>query len=199
MKVKKFKKCRRFGSTIYEKCSSAKYAQSEEKRKFSGTRPKRPSEYGLKLIEKQKLRLSYGLKEKKLSAYIFDAINSSDETYQKIYENLEIRLDNVIYRLGLADSRAMAKQMVSHGHFTLNGRKFNIPSYAVKVGDKIAVREGSKDRAFFREIDKKDLRKMPKWLSFDFKALVGEATGKPEFDIKNNEFNFAQIIEFYTR
>ena len=199
MKVKKFKKCRRFGSTIYEKCSSAKYALSEEKRKFSGARPKRPSEYGLKLIEKQKLRLSYGLKEKKLSAYIFDAINSSDETYQKIYENLETRLDNVIYRLGLAETRAMAKQMVSHGHFMLNGRKFNIPSYAVKVGDKITVREGSKDRAFLREIDKKDLRKMPKWLSFDFKALAGEITGKPEFDVKDNEFNFAQIIEFYTR
>jgi small subunit ribosomal protein S4 len=162
MKVKKFKKCRRFGSTIYEKCASAKFALSEQKRKFSGKRPKRPSEYGLKLIEKQKLRLSYVLKEKKLKAYVFDAINSPEETYQKIYENLETRLDNVIYRLGLAESRAMARQMVSHGHFTLNGRKFNIPSYAVKVGDKIAVREGSKDRAFFRDIDKKDLRKMPK-------------------------------------
>ncbi|EFK96060.1 30S ribosomal protein S4 [sediment metagenome] len=161
MKVKKFKKCRRFGSTIYEKCASAKYALSEQKRKFAN-RGKRPSEYGLQLIEKQKLRLSYVLKEKKLRSYIFDAINSKDETYQKIYENLETRLDNVIYRLGLAESRSMARQMVSHGHFTLNGRKFNISSYAVKVGDKIAVREGSKDRAFFREIDKKDLRKMPK-------------------------------------
>ena len=162
MKVKKFKKCRRFGSTIYEKCASAKFALSEQRRRNSGKRASRPSEYGLKLIEKQKLRLSYVLKEKKLKKYVFDAINSSEETYQKIYENLETRLDNVIYRIGLAETRAMARQMVSHGHFTLNGRKFNIPSYQVKVGDKIAVREGSKDRAFFRDIDKKDLRKMPK-------------------------------------
>jgi small subunit ribosomal protein S4 len=162
MKVKKFKKCRRLGSTIYEKCSSAKFALSEQKRRFNKKRGRRPSEYALKLIEKQKLRLSYGLKEKKLKSYIFDAINSSANTNQSIFESLETRLDNVIYRLGLADSRAMARQMVSHGHFTLNGRKFNIPSYQVKVGDKIAVREGSKDRAFFRDLDKKDLRKMPK-------------------------------------
>ena len=161
MKIKKFKKCRRFGSTIYEKCSSVKYALSEE-RKRKQQRAKRPTEYGLKLMEKQKLKLSYGLKEKKLASYISDAINSQEETYQKIYELLETRLDNVIYRLGLAETRAMAKQMVSHGHFTLNGRKFNIPSYQVKVGDVIAVREGSKDRAFFRDIDKKDLRKLPK-------------------------------------
>jgi len=199
MKVKKFKKCRRFGSTIYEKCASAKYALSEQKKRFSKKRRSRPSEYGLQLIEKQKLRLSYVLKEKKLKSYIFDAIDSNEETYQKIYENLETRLDNVIYRLGLASSRAMARQMVSHGHFNLNGRKFNIPSYQVRVGDKITVREGSKDRAFFQNVDKKDLPKIPKWLSFDYKALSGEIKGKPEYDSKNNEFNFQQVIEFYTR
>jgi len=199
MKVKKFKKCRRYGSTIFEKCASAKYALSEQRRRNSGKRPSRPSEYGLKLIEKQKLRFSYLLKEKKLKAYVFDAINSDEETYQKIYENLETRLDNVVYRLGLAETRAMARQMVSHGHFTLNGRKFNIPSYQVKVGDKIAVREGSKDRAFFRDIDKKDKRKLPKWLSFDYKTLSGEVKAKPELDLKTSEFNFSQVVEFYTR
>ncbi len=199
MKVKKFKKCRRFGSTIYEKCSSAKYALSEQKRRFSGKRPSRPSEYALKLLEKQKLRLSYGLKEKKLKAYVFDAINSSKDTNQEIFASLETRLDNVIYRLGLAETRAMARQMVSHGHFTLNGRKFNIPSYPVKIGDKIAVREGSKDRAFFQNLDKKDLPKIPKWLSFDYKKLEGEIKAMPEFDAKTNEFDFSQIIEFYTR
>ena len=162
MKIKKFKKCRKFGSTIYEKCASAKYALSEEKRRFSGARPKRPSEYGLKLIEKQKLRLSYGLKEKKLKSYIFEAINAEKETNQYIYESLENRLDNVVYRLGLAETRAMARQIVSHGHIILNGRKFNIPSYQVKVGDKIAVRDGSKDRKIFQNLDKKDLPKLPK-------------------------------------
>ena len=199
MKVKKFKKCRRFRSTIYEKCASAKYALSEDKRRNAGGRPKRPSEYGLKLIEKQKLRLSYGLKEKKLKSYIFDAIDFKGDTNQKIHESLETRLDNVIFRLGLAGTRAMARQMVSHGHFTLNGRKFNIPSYQVKIGDKISVREGSKDRVFFQNLDKKDLPKLPKWLSFDYKALTGEVKEMPEFDSRTNEFNFAQIIEFYTR
>jgi small subunit ribosomal protein S4 len=163
-KIKKFKKCRKYGSTIFEKCSSAKYAISEQKKRFSmkGKRRKMLTEYGKKLIEKQKIRLSYGLKEKKLRSYVFNAIDSKSETFSEIFKSLEIRLDNVVYRLGLAETRAMARQMVSHGHIMLNGRKLNIPSYPVKIGDKISVREESKDRKTFEGIDKKDKVKMPK-------------------------------------
>jgi len=194
-KVKKFKHCRKYGA-IYEKCRSAKFAASEQRKP---KRRQRLSEYGQQLLEKQKLKFSYGISEKKLKSYVLEAINSEIETYQKIYQNLETRLDNVIYLLGLASTRAMARQMVSHGHFTLNGRKFNIPSYQVKPGDKIAVREGSKDIKNFQDIDKKNLPKLPKWLSFDYKALSGEVVKLPEFDPKTNEFNYQQVIEFYTR
>lgn len=160
----KFKKCRKYGSTIFEKCSSAKYAISEQKKRFAtkGKRRTMLTEYGKKLIEKQKIRLSYGLKEKKLRAYVFDAIDSPNETYGEIYKSLEIRLDNVIYRLGLAETRAMARQMVSHGHIMVNGRKLNIPSYPVKIGDKISVRPQSTDRKYFEGIEKKDKVKLPK-------------------------------------
>ena len=120
------------------------------------------TEYGKKLIEKQKIRLSYGLKEKKLRSYVFNAIDSPSETYGEIYKSLEIRLDNTIYRLGLAETRAMARQMVSHGHIMVNGRKLNIPSYPVKIGDKISVRPQSTDRKYFEGIDKKDKVKLPK-------------------------------------
>ncbi len=160
----KYKKCRKYGSGIFEKCSSAKYAISEQKKRFAnkGKRRKMITDYGKKLIEKQKIRFSYGLKEKKLRAYIFDAINSKNETFFEINKSLETRLDNVVFRLGLADSRAMARQMVSHGHIMVNGRKLNIPSYPVKVGDKISVRPESRDRKFFENIDKKEKAKLPK-------------------------------------
>lgn len=198
-KIKKFKKCRKYGSSIFEKCSSAKYAISEQKKRFSnkGKRRKMLTEYGKKLIEKQKIKLSYGLKEKKLRSYVFDAIDSSNETFSEIFKNLEIRLDNVVYRLGLADTRAMARQMVSHGHIMVNGKKLNIPSYPVKIGDKISVREESKDRKLFEGIDKKDTVKAPKWLSFDFKKLDGEVKSFPE--LESQTFNFQEVIEFYTR
>ena len=155
------------------------------------------TEYGKQLIEKQKIKYSFLLKEKKLKKYVFDAINSKDETFSAIYSSLENRLDNVIYRFGLAETRAKARQIVSHGHILVNGRKLNIPSYSVKVGDKIAVREQSKDKVIFQNIDKKDLPKIPKWLSFDFKKLEGTVTDLPE--LSNLEFNFQLVIEFYTR
>jgi small subunit ribosomal protein S4 len=195
----KYKKCRKYGSTIFEKCSSAKYAISEQKKRFAvkGKRRTMLTEYGKKLIEKQKIRLSYGLKEKKLRSYVFNAIDSPNETYSEIYTSLEKRLDNVIYRIGLGDSRAMSRQMVSHGHVMVNGRKLNIPSYPVKIGDKISVRTESKDRKYFEGIDKKDMAKVPKWISFDFKKLEGEIKGIPEINAR--EFDFAQVVEFYTR
>jgi small subunit ribosomal protein S4 len=160
----KYKKCRKYGSAIFEKCASAKYAISEQKKRFSskGKRRKMLTDYGKKLIEKQKIRLAYGLKEKKLRSYIFTAIDSKGETFSEINKALETRLDNVVFRLALADTRAMARQMVSHGHIMVNGRKLNIPSYPVKVGDKISVRPESRDRKTFENIDKKDKPKLPK-------------------------------------
>ena len=201
MKIRaKYKKCKRLGSPVFGKCSSAKFAISlQKKRGVNGNRKRRPmiTEYGKQLLEKQKMKYSYLLKEKKLKKYVFDAIASKKETFSDIYNSLENRLDNVVYRLGLAETRAMARQIVSHGHIMVNGRKLNIPSYAVKIGDKIAVREQSKDRVIFQDLDKKDLVKLPKWLSFDYKKLEGEVKDLPEF--KSDEFNFQQIIEFYTR
>ena len=165
MKIKaKYKKCRKLGSPVFGKCSSAKFSISEQKKKMGGPMKRRKmiTEYGKQLIEKQKVKFSYLLKEKKLKKYVFDAIDAQGDTFTEIYKSLETRLDNVIYRIGLAETRAMARQVVSHGHITVNGRKLNIPSYIVKVGDKIAVRPESKDRVIFQNLDKKDLPKIPK-------------------------------------
>lgn len=199
MKIKKFKKCRKFGSAIYEKCASAKFALSEQKKRFAkkGKRRTMLTEYGKKLIEKQKLRLSYGLKEKKLRFYVMSAIDASDETFENLYQQLENRLDNTVYRLRLGDTRAMSRQMVSHGHIMINGRVLNIPSYSVKIGDEISVRSESKDRSFFQNIEKKDKIKLPKYLIFDYKKLSGKVESLPKMEI--SDFDFQQIIEFYTR
>ncbi|PID83624.1 30S ribosomal protein S4 [Candidatus Campbellbacteria bacterium] len=195
----KYKKCRKYGSVLFEKCQTAKYALSEQKKRFSqrGGRRKQISDYGKQLMEKQKIKIAYGLKEKKLKSYILDAINSQKETFSEIYKSLETRLDNVVYKAGLADTRAMAKQMVSHGHITVNGRKLNIPSYQVKVGDKIAVRKESQDRAMFQNLASKDLSKLPAWISFDHKKLEGEIKSDPV--LERSEFNLQQVIEYYTR
>ncbi len=198
----KYKKCRKYGAPIFEKCSSMKFVVSEQKKRmssFSNSKKRRTTitDYGKQLMEKQKLRYSYLLKEKQLKKYIFNAIDSEQETFNEIYKNLETRLDNIVYRLGLANSRGMARQMVSHGHIVVNGKKINIPSYNVVVGDKIAVKENSKDRSFFQELDLKKMPKLLKWLFFDYKKLEGEVKDEPEFEA--GEFDFQRVIEFYTR
>src|ERR1035437_4743315 len=141
----KFKICRRLGPGVYDKCQTSKFTPSA---KFSGPgarRPKAPSEYGAALIEKQKVRFSYGITERQLSNYVKKATHIKGAgTSEKFFEELESRLDNIVYRMGLAPSRRGARQMVSHGHFIVGNHKVTVPSYAVKIGDVIKVREGSK-------------------------------------------------------
>ena len=199
MSIKKYKVCRRLGSSVYEKCSTPQYNISEQKKRLAktGKRPKMLSDYGKKLLEKQKLRLTYGLKERALSKYVRNALSSKKDTVTSLNSTLEKRLDNVIYRLGLAATRRMARQVVVHGHILVNGRKLNVPSYQVRVGDKIAVKEGSRENRIFAELANKDLPKLVKWLSFDYSKKEGEVKKEPEVSL--TEFDFKKIIEFYTR
>src|SRR3990167_8707281 len=142
----KFKICRRLGPGVYDKCQTSKFRATSSKRGLLGARrPKAPSEYGAQLIEKQKIRFSYGISERQLSNYVKKASHIRGAgTAEKLYEGLESRLDNVIYRMGLAVSRRAARQMVSHGHFIVNDKRVTIPSYELKSGDIIKIREGSK-------------------------------------------------------
>src|SRR3989344_3371850 len=127
----KFKICRRLGSGVYDKCQTTKFSTSSKGGMASGKRPKAPSEYGAQLIEKQKIRFSYGISERQLSNYVKKASLMKGAGAEKLYEELESRLDNVIYRMGLASTRRAARQMVSHGHFIVNDKKVTIPSYEV--------------------------------------------------------------------
>ncbi|MDQ5883302.1 MAG: small subunit ribosomal protein [Patescibacteria group bacterium] len=197
----KYKICRRLGSGVFDQCQTQKFLLSEGKKsKVAKKGPrKQVSEYGQQLNEKQKIRFSYGISEKQLGNYVEEATSSKGSVAsEKLYELLETRLDNTIYRLGLASTRRLARQMASHGHFTVNGTKTNVPSYRLKVGDKVAVREGSKSSVLFQDVDKK-LEKfpVPAWLSFNAGKLEAEIKGKPKKEDAFLDFN--TVLEFYSR
>jgi small subunit ribosomal protein S4 len=156
------------------------------------------SEYGEQLRDKQKLKAQYGLRETQFAAYINKAISTKGVNTQELINRfLESRLDNVVYRAGLANSRALARQIVNHGHITVNGRKLTIPSYQIKKGDKVAVREGSKVLKYFAKLAEKFEPTVPTWLKVDTKALSATVENLPkELD---KTLNYQTIVEFYSR
>ena len=188
---------------MFDKCQTQKFALVKEKTKKKGgsRRPRQMSEYGKQLIEKQKMRYTYGIAEKQLTRYVKEALAKKDaKPATQLVENLESRLDNVVYRLGLANSRQMARQMVSHGHITVGGRKVTIPSYKVSAGLKIGVREGSRGSVLFTNLtDKLRDHKNPSWVSFDEKSLEGEVKGRPVVDSTELLFDVGSVLEFYSR
>jgi small subunit ribosomal protein S4 len=194
----KYKIARRLGSAVFDKTQTQKFAQTEGKMKKGGKK-KQLSEYGLQLIEKQKIRFTYNVAEKQFSNYVKEAIatkgvNSAD----MLQELLEVRLDNVVYRIGLAPTRQASRQMVSHGHFTVNGKRVTTPSFRLKIGDKIAVREGSKKSILFADVSKKLEKAMaPAWLSFNAGTMEGMLKSKPTKE--GALLDFARVLEFYSR
>ena len=198
----KFKLCRRLGASLFEKTQTQKYALSEA-RKSGNKRLKRRkviSQYGLQLIEKQKLRFAYGIREKQLSRYVKEAMfQKTKNQAEHLYNRLELRLDNVVYRLGIAPTRAMARQLVSHGHIVVNGRKLSIASHKTRVGDKVGIRKESQEKTVFANLqDRIKSTVSVDWLSFDIKKKEGKLIAEPK--LENQEiFDFKTILEFYGR
>lgn len=195
----KFKICKRLGPGVYDKCQTPKFSAASGKFTRGGKRPKQLSEYGTQLIEKQKIRFSYGITERQLSNYVKKASNIKGAgTAEKFYEQLESRLDNIVYRMGLAASRRAARQMVSHGHFVVNNHKVTVPSYELKSGEVVKVREGSKVKKLFEGLDQKlkDYN-FPDWVSFDPVKMEGKVLSKPT----NTEtfLDLNAVLEFYSR
>jgi small subunit ribosomal protein S4 len=164
-------------------------------------RTRRPSEFGLQLREKQKVRRFYGVMETQFRKHFDEAVRRGGVTGDTLLQILETRLDNVVYRLGFADSRKQARQLVRHGHFTVNGRKTNIPSFIVKANDTIAVRPESRRREYFTDFGEVlNTRQAPDWLSLDAAALSGKVLAPPTRDqIEVPQFNEALIVEHYSR
>ena len=158
-------------------------------------RIKRKSEYGLQLAEKQKIRNTYLLRERQFKNYFKKAKNPED-----IYAFLELRLDSVIYRLGIAKTRGLARQLVNHGHIMVNARKVDIPSAQVRKGDIVSIRPQSADKVVFADLTE-HLKKFEtmKWIKLDRVKREGEVIGIPSLDEAGMEFNIQSVMEFYSR
>ena len=197
--------CRREGCKLFlkgDRCVSKKC--SIERRPtvpgVHGSNPsrKKPSEYQMQLREKQKVKRAYGVLEKQFRKYYDEAERQKGITGETMLSLLERRLDNLVYRLGFAASRDQARQMVSHSLFTLNGKKANIPSMQVKVGDVIAVKENKKDSELFKEL--KDVKLVtPKWLETDLEKLTGKVVALPQRDDIDLTIKEHLIIELYSK
>ena len=165
-----------------------------------GVRRRKVGDYGLQLREKQKVRRVYGVLEKQFRNYFIEATRQSGVTGEALLRSLELRLDNVVFRLGYAPSRAAARQLVAHGHFAVNGVPTNIPSYRLKIGDRVEVRESHKERELFKTI-KETLRshQAPDWLSLDAAKMAGSVLALPRRDQMPPEFNEQLVVEYYSR
>lgn len=198
----KFKIAKRLGAPIFEKTQTQKFALSEGRggRRGKNTRPGAMSDYKKQLIEKQKMRFSYGISEKQLRRYVEEAMAKSHQPIALLIARLENRLDNVVYRAGLAKTRQMARQMVSHGHITVNGRKLTIPSHKMRVEDTFSVREGSRSSAIFENFtENHQAAGVPGWMKFDAKKLEGSITGVPTYEPSATMFDPEQVLEYYSR
>jgi small subunit ribosomal protein S4 len=160
---------------------------------------KKVSEYGVQLREKQKVKRAYGMMESQFHKYYTIAERMKGKTGDNLLSLLESRLDNVVFRLGLADSRAQARQTVLHGHILVNGKKIDIPSYIVEVGDEISVKKKSADTERFKEIREGEARTMPSWLSMDNANLTGRVVSAPAREDIDLTIEEHLIVELYSK
>lgn len=192
-----YKKSRRLGFSILEngkelaKRPYAPGAHGNDKRRKS-------SEYGIQLAEKQKVRLMYGLNEKQFHKLFDKASKMEGPAGHNLLVLLESRLDNVVYRLGLANTRKAARQVVNHGHITVNGVKVDIPSYQVKVGDVVAVKENSLEHPAIKAAVEACMSR-PAFVEFDQKTMSGKLVRIPDRSELNAEVNETLIVEYYNR
>lgn len=159
---------------------------------------KKVTEYGTQLKEKQKVKFYYNLLEKQFRKYYDEATRMKGVTGDNMLSLIERRFDNVVFRMGLASSRRQARQMVNHVMFTINGKKVNIPSYLVKAGDVIEVRENKKELEMFKSLKGVNIV-MPKWLEFDTEKLIGRVVELPKREDVDLEIKEHLIIELYSR
>ncbi len=194
----KYKIARRLNTPVFEKTQTPKFALREgrrQKRNFAR------SNYGIQLVEKQKVRFTYVLSAKQFANYVKKVLSKKVLNQQEVlFGLLENRLDNVVYRAGFAPTRLASRQMVSHGHIVINGKKVNIPSYQVSVGEVISIRPGSQKAKLFSTLDETlPKHKAPSWIKVDPEKKIVTVQGQPVLNQTELQFDLALVLEFYSR
>lgn len=200
----KYKIAKRLGASVFEKTQTQKFAIAQERGAMTKKRGRGPTEYGRQLLEKQKVRVTYGLSEKQFSSYVAGAMKthaSAELTpVDVLHRSLEMRLDNLVNRLGLAPTRRAARQMVSHGHITVNGRKTSIPSRQIRIGEVIGVREGSRSLPLFENFAERFAEmSLPQWLTWDAKKMEGGVVTMPSTESASPAGDLSTVLSFYSR
>lgn len=196
----KYKICKRLGASVFEKCQTQKYQLAETRAPRRMSR-RGGSSFGLQLLEKQKARFTYGLSEAQFSRYAHEAMaRHGVSAMTGLVTKLESRLDNVIYRAGLTKTRRAARQLVSHGHVTVGGKRMSIPSYQVSVGDAVGIREGSRTSPLFANRAEAMLeQKAPTWMKIGSDGLTLEILNEPTVPEAELSWSPAVIVQFYSR
>ena len=206
----RYKIAKRLGATVFEKAQTQKFAISADRSAKNKPRSRgRQSEYGKQMLEKQKVRVTYGLPERQFRNYVRKALvaasarggsASGGKPADRLHELLELRLDNAVWRLGLAKTRRAARQMVAHGHVTVAGRKTRIPSYALGVGDRIGVRDGSREHGALAGFAERFAEnKPPSWLEWNPKAMEGSVVERPTVASSGTAGDLVAVLSFYTK
>jgi len=196
--------CRRLGEKLYLKGEKCFTKCTIERRPYPpgqrSMRRRKVSDRGLQLREKQKARAVYGILERQFSLYYEDAVRRLGVSGENLLRTLELRLDNVVFRLGLADSRAQARQLVNHGHVTVNGRKAAIPSHVLKIGDAVGWTQRGRNSEYYSALREQIAAKTPpSWLVLDVETMAGRVLALPEMEEIAAKFNPATIVEYYSR
>jgi small subunit ribosomal protein S4 len=197
----KYKIARRLGAGIFEKTQTQKFAMRQARKKGKERRGGPKTDFGVQMLEKQKARFTYALSERQFSNYVKKALTRKGNNSELLYNALESRLDTVVLRSGFAPTRLAARQMVSHGHMMVNGRRVTIPSYSVRGGDKITPREGSLKKPLFADLEErlKKIQSTPAWLKVDPEKKTIEIQGAPKLNTEELLFDIGQVLEFYSR
>ena len=196
----KYKIAKRLGPSVFEQTQSQKFALSDARFKKSRRSSRGSSDYGRQLLEKQRVRYTYGLSETQLHKYANDAYSAADPS-TTFHRFLEMRADSIIYRGGFAPTRRAARQIVSHGHILINNRRITTPSYRVQKGDSLAVREGSRRSPLFANLndEERERRAIPPWLTADVGSLKIEVVGEPSYSPAETMLDYSTVFEFYSR
>jgi small subunit ribosomal protein S4 len=197
----KYKICKRLGASVFEKCQTQKFQVSEARNPRISRGKRTGGDFALQLLEKQKARFTYGLSEAQFSRYVKEAIEKrGKDSIAGLTHRLEARLDNTVYRAGFVKTRRAARQLVSHGHVMVNGRRMTIPSHSVSLNDTISIRpESRKSPLFMNRAEAVKEVKTPIWLEMSADGFEAKVVHNPQVAENEAPFNPAVIIQFYSR